>query len=276
MSSKGKVRADVGEVTPVESDENYPTPPWCVDRLLEEAPFPTGRWLEPCAGDGAIVRAVNNYHLAAGKPVPQWTLGEIRRSCRGDLDLFSTDVITADFRIFLADLQVRSVRASGKWPFDVVITNPPYSMAAEFIEGCRTLAPIVAMLLRMNFLASETRAELHRRVLPEQTKVLPNRPSFKIVTRYAFRCVPCGSKLTVDHDGVVPPCPRCSLPMTAAGQRTSSSDSTEYAWMIWTPKSGPVSQLSILGTTPLEVRKAQRPRPSLPPSLPPAEALATA
>ena len=33
----------------------YPTPAWCVHRLLEAVPLPAGRWLEPCVGDGAKI-----------------------------------------------------------------------------------------------------------------------------------------------------------------------------------------------------------------------------
>ena len=39
----------------------YPTPSWCVRALLETVDLPTGTWLEPTAGDGAIIRAVDEY-----------------------------------------------------------------------------------------------------------------------------------------------------------------------------------------------------------------------
>jgi len=37
----------------------YPTPPWCVHRLLDRLALPGGRWFEPRAGQGAIISAVN-------------------------------------------------------------------------------------------------------------------------------------------------------------------------------------------------------------------------
>src|SRR3989304_194672 len=42
----------------------YPTPAWCVDRLAEACPEVRNRKnriLEPCAGDGAILRALTRY-----------------------------------------------------------------------------------------------------------------------------------------------------------------------------------------------------------------------
>lgn len=51
MSATG--RSDVRRL-----DDFYATPAWCVRRLLEGVNPPGGLWLEPCAGDGAIIRAV--------------------------------------------------------------------------------------------------------------------------------------------------------------------------------------------------------------------------
>lgn len=72
----------------------YPTPSWCVRRLLEAVDLPLelpaergtlthgtrgARWLEPCAGDGAIIRAANAYCTAAGKAAEIfWHANELR------------------------------------------------------------------------------------------------------------------------------------------------------------------------------------------------------
>lgn len=42
-------------------DDFYATPAWCVDALLRGCALPSGRWLEPTAGDGAIVGEVLRY-----------------------------------------------------------------------------------------------------------------------------------------------------------------------------------------------------------------------
>ena len=57
--------------------DNYPTPAWCVRRLLERVDLPGGTWLEPAAGDGAIVRAVR-----AARHDVDWIAVEIREDCR--------------------------------------------------------------------------------------------------------------------------------------------------------------------------------------------------
>lgn len=40
-------------------EDFYATPKWCVDRLLDEWDPPGGTWVEPGAGSGSIIRAVN-------------------------------------------------------------------------------------------------------------------------------------------------------------------------------------------------------------------------
>ena len=155
-------------------DDFYETPAWCVHRLLEALPFRgPRRWLEPCVGDGAILRAVHFYGLS-----PMWTAYEIR-----------ADAVPTSGGCVIKSLQTDDFLAAARAgrddpehdlfgrPFDVVLTNPPYSLAMEFVEACLPLAREVAMLLRLNFLASERRAAFMRSDPPD-VYVLPNRPSF--------------------------------------------------------------------------------------------------
>ncbi len=141
--------------------DNYPTPSWCVRRLLEVVALPReGRWLEPCAGDGAIIRAT--------PPGPTWTAMELRPECEPLLE-----PMVGAAQTHLGDFLASP--PSGK--FDVVLTNPPYGSAQAFVEQARRRADHVVMLLRLNFLASATRAPFMRETLPD-VYVLPNRPSF--------------------------------------------------------------------------------------------------
>ncbi len=55
--------------------DDHPTPEWCVRRLVEAVDLPGSRWLEPAAGDGAIVRAVGRVDVA-------WDLWEVREEER--------------------------------------------------------------------------------------------------------------------------------------------------------------------------------------------------
>jgi hypothetical protein len=139
----------------------YPTPAWCVHRLLETIVLPHGRWLEPAIGDGAIKKAVNDF-IVYEEPQIQWTTIDIRDTKHADI---VADYIGIDCKE-LCDQY-----------FSVVITNPPYNQAMAFVEESLKRARFVIMLLRLNWLASKIRAPFLRVNTPD-VYVLPNRPSF--------------------------------------------------------------------------------------------------
>jgi hypothetical protein len=142
----------------------YPTPGWCVRRLLEACPLPGGNWLEPAAGDGAIIKAVN-----AVRPDVRWSALDIRAEVAPQIAQTGASFIGADF--------LTTADAIGSARFDVLITNPPFSLAQEFIERSLRVADCVAMLLRLNYLGGAKRCEFMR-ANPPSVYVLPNRPSF--------------------------------------------------------------------------------------------------
>lgn len=190
--------------------------------------------LEPCAGDGAIVRG-----LAAVLTVPfrvvaievrqspvlreRWTQLSAR-AARGDLGLCqNVTLITGNFFECVSHPALAAV--------DLITTNPPFSMAQEFISTSRSRWPNAwnSWLLRLNFLGSEERHEwLQKETV--QARVLPNRPSFVTQTR-----------LKTDKK--------------TGKQRlvTTQSDSIEYAWMTFGRGWG----LHLLPTTPAGVRRAE-------------------
>jgi len=137
----------------------YSTPAWCVHRLLEAVDLPSGRWLEPAVGEGAIVRAVNQ-----ARPDIQWTTCDIRPEVGAQH--------TLDFVAFGALASI-----ADEAPWDVVITNPPYSQAALFVAQAWQVGRIVVMLLRLGWLSSARRAAMLRSRMPS-VYVLPDRPSF--------------------------------------------------------------------------------------------------
>jgi len=166
-----------GQRTPA---DNYPTPTWCVRRLLEEKRMQAAlswqardaNWCEPCAGDGAIIRAANEVYSSI-----KWTAMEIRPECQTDLHSLGKTFCPQDFLQTSFDFEfLPSTRI-----YDVIITNPPFSLAMEFLKQCleleRPLAWHVIFLLRLNFLASAQRNEFLRKHIPD-VYVLPNRPSF--------------------------------------------------------------------------------------------------
>lgn len=148
------------------TNDNYPTPAWCVDRLLEAVDLPRGWWLEPCAGDGAIIRALRDY---APKPYTNIIANDIRDT--------RVECLAAGAKYAF---QCDASRRSGDYdptPYAVVITNPPYSLALPIIETSLQLSRCVVMLLRLNWLASAKRAAFLQSNPPD-IYVLPNRPSF--------------------------------------------------------------------------------------------------
>lgn len=145
----------------------YPTPAWCVHRLLDRLHLPGGKWIEPAAGDGAIVKAVRSR----GTSDVTWCAVELRHECEAALTSavsYGSTVLTGvDF------LRSELLVIEG----DVLITNPPYSLAEEYVRASLPRAKWVALLLRLNFLGSSKRRALFANEMPD-IYVLPNRPSF--------------------------------------------------------------------------------------------------
>ncbi len=153
MSARGRGAA-------VLPNEAYPTPAWCVRRLLEVAPWRDGatwprapRILEPCAGEGAIVRVLRGAY-----PLADIAAIEIRDG----VHMPNTSVLACQ-----ADA------LSFAWPAQhLVLTNPPFSLWHEFARKGIASARWTALLLRLN-------AAAHLEDLPTPSLyVLPNRPSF--------------------------------------------------------------------------------------------------
>lgn len=150
-ANRGTVRAEA---------DNYPTPSWCVRRILAALRLPpNARILEPSAGDGAIIRVVRSM-----LPRARITGVELRDVPRcPEANAWIHD----DF------LGVRSTLPS----YDAVIMNPPYSAAFEFVRGALELSSCVIALFRLNFLEGSVRSSWLREHTPS-VYVLPQRPSF--------------------------------------------------------------------------------------------------
>lgn len=141
----------------------YATPAWCTEAILRELKLKPGFWLEPCAGNGAIIKAVNAHY---GKYAPAWTAVELQKK----------------FNKVLAPLVVQrhcpqDFLKYETFGYDLTITNPPYLLAEEMIVHALTLTPVVIMLLRLNFLGSQKRIPFWRSHRAD-VYVLPERPSF--------------------------------------------------------------------------------------------------
>jgi hypothetical protein len=163
MSSTGRRAERLGG-----PEDHFATPSWAVRRRLEVGDLPGGIWLEPGAGDGAIIRAVN-----AVRSDVRWIAVEIREEAIAVLErIQNVTVLRGDFLAESSRVLLNSSIA-------VVLGNPPYQDAQPFIDQARVVAPRapVVQLLRTNFTGSEERADFMRRCAPDIAQ-LPNRPSF--------------------------------------------------------------------------------------------------
>ena len=137
----------------------YPTPAWCYENL--EIPWKLFNSAhEPGAGDGRIVKFLTDK----GIPTTHTEITE------------GTDFFEWNENV------------------DLILTNPPFSMAQEFIEHSIPRCNTCIMLLRLNFLGTIKRHEFWKQHTPTGIHILSNSPSF-----------------------------------TGSG-----TDATEYAWFIWT------------------------------------------
>lgn len=159
----GGVVSATGRGAVREPEDYYTTPSWAVRRLLEAWRPPAGVWMEPSAGNGAIIRAVN-----AIRPWTDWRALEIRDEERETLEALCPTTIGNFLRDSELDLDVVTV-----------IGNPPFSLAWEFIQRAREVYPNaeVCFLLRLAFAASKDRCAFMR-AHPPDVFVLPDRPSF--------------------------------------------------------------------------------------------------
>lgn len=149
-----------------QESNNYPTPAWCVHRFLEATILPPGHWLEPSAGEGGIIRAVESVRSDV-----RWSACEIRDT---EADLRAS--VRTPFEFYFPRTDFLTLTTSSRW--DVVLGNAPYCDETQaHIEKALGLAGVVAFLLRLNFLGSEGRAPFFR-AHPPSVYVLPNRPSF--------------------------------------------------------------------------------------------------
>ena len=164
----------------------YATPHWATRRILEALALPSpGRYLDPCAGEGDIIRAAIDHAGKRGAR-PRWSALEIRPECELPLKACAEHVWIGDS---LGPDLITSP--------DVVLTNPPFRLAMEFVEKYVSTARITIMLLRLNFLGSEDRSGWLRSHMPD-IYLLPNRPVFGI-----------------NKEGV------------------PGTDSIEYGWYVW-------------------------------------------
>ena len=123
----------------------YPTPAYCIDLLLPYIDLSrVRRFLEPCKGTGVIYDKV-------AVPHKHWCeIAEDR------------DYLTTEFED----------------RFDLIVTNPPYSLALEFLQKSLREADTVIYFLPSDFLGSRRRCEFHNTNRFTHLLTVAKRPSF--------------------------------------------------------------------------------------------------
>ena len=161
MSATGRSEA-AGTGVIRHPDDFYATPAWATRAFLRAFPHPGDSVLDPCCGDGAILDVVREMYPSTRTVGIE--IDEGRAATAGE----KHEVVCADALLPLP----------GSAGAAMILTNPPFRLAIEFIT--RALSDSdgpVAMLLRLNWLASQKRATWMRANTPS-VYVLPRRPSF--------------------------------------------------------------------------------------------------
>ena len=135
-------------------DDYYATPSSATEMLLNEVSF-TGSFLEPCVGGGHIAEVIKKHYP---------------NECVYGSDLVDRgypNTLVANFLTHEFDTK-----------FDNIITNPPYSLAQEFLEkGMEVINDNgkIAMFLKIQFLEGAKRREMFSKFPPKYIYVFSKR-----------------------------------------------------------------------------------------------------
>jgi len=180
------------------TQEFYPTPLQTINSIINEINFnKVHSFCEPCNGSGVITNAipsnVSKYHFELSE---------------------GTDYLLPE----------------NSEQVDLILTNPPFSLAKEFIIKARTEAKCVIMLQRVNFLGSKARKKFWEENPPTHLFVLSERPKF--VARCNNNSKVNGVKVCSNKESYQITEPRNTC--TDCGKQVvPASDATEYAWICW-------------------------------------------
>jgi len=210
-------------------DDYYATPPWVVDRLLEQLPigprYPESWIVDPGCGDGAIMERI----VQAGVQ-PGFVIGVENDSARAALARERFPSATVLDEDYLGD-EIPGYMERRRNGAIHVIGNPPYSHAMEFIKRSMDIARdgVVCMLLRLAFLETNKRAAFHLDH-PARVFVLPRRPSFC----HSFKCKGTHeqphAEIKFSRSTAVT---KCDCPTCGRRMSKTMSDATAYGWFVW-------------------------------------------
>lgn len=169
MSQAHLFAAEATAVTEARESEFHPTPGEVVRALaagMAEAGHEALPWwgwtLEPAAGEGAILDAVEALFPDAFGVRRRWGICEIRDAARAKVERRYPKLL-ASCRDFLASPSapmIEATGADGRW--DLAITNPPWSRALDFARACLSVADHVALHVPLATVETPERAAFLR------------------------------------------------------------------------------------------------------------------
>lgn len=189
------------KITERRANDDYQTPLHVVEPLLDLIDWSRPlTWLEPCAGDGHIVRMVEG----------RWQIEAAIEGGTQPMLLTETCEIRdgSDYLTYTPPCEI-----------DLIVTNPPFALALEFLRKSIDEAATVCYLLPLGFLSSTERHDFWRAHPPTNLITLSARPCFVWV---------CRDKTC---KGSAPPqstnCPTCDGPMKR------QTDFSDVGWFVW-------------------------------------------
>lgn len=185
------------------ASDDYPTPAHVVAAFLPMIEWMRVRsFLEPCAGDGAILNAVAE-RMPHPFQVKHWC--EIRRG---------SNYLTQ----FMTPRHVGSDGVPAVSFYDLCITNPPFNLATEFLAKALDEAATVCFLLRASWPAGSARAAFIQARPPTHVYYLTQRPAFVA---------------TCQRKGCTQSAPLGTRECECGGPMRDTTDFHEYAWFCW-------------------------------------------
>lgn len=142
----------------------YATDPKAVEKLLLKYPINGSKILEPCVGNGNIANAINEFY-------------------KSKRDIIGVDIVDRGYPNTIVH-DYLSWETDKK--FDCIITNPPYSLAKEFVEKSMELLNEgydedgyakgqLIMFLKIQFLEGAKRKAMFEKYPPKYIYVFRNR-----------------------------------------------------------------------------------------------------
>ena len=133
----------------------YATNPKALTMLLEKYILNGKQFLEPCVGEGYLVEELKKHY----DNIEVDSLDIVNRGY--------PNTIVTDFLTYKTDKK-----------YDVIVTNPPYSLAQQFIEKSMSLLSDngqIAMFLKIQFLEGGKRKNFYEKFPPKYIYVFRNR-----------------------------------------------------------------------------------------------------